>query len=321
MAGGNAHMVLSFNPNTRRGEAYECMHSRRKLYHCIRISAFDTPNWIAGENIINGMITRKRAEEWIETYGWESNFVRVKVRGLYPREDDDAVLPIEWIELAMQREAPTGPHVMGVDPAGEGTNEIIFARRNGWRHLPLIAIAKAKPMKVAERTKTESMTFKAIKTVMDAVGIGDGIHDRARQLQVPGLVAFKSNRASRKPKKYHNLGSEAWWMFREALDPDGDNPISLPYDLELMAQLSAAKWTTDGQDRIWVIPKKEWAADDESEMEQESPDRAEATILANFGAATAKPIASGGTNVTHQKKNVGGGMRRLSDRFNLRRRS
>lgn len=44
--------------------------------------------------------------------------------------------------------------------------------------------------------------------------------------------------------KFHNKRAEAWWRFREALDPDqeGGSVIALPMDTELKADLTAPKW-------------------------------------------------------------------------------
>ena len=47
--------------------------------------------------------------------------------------------------------------------------------------------------------------------------------------------------------EFANRRSEAWWKFREALEPDSGEDIALPPDAELMADLTAPTYEVDTQ--------------------------------------------------------------------------
>ena len=312
MAGGNAHMILTFNTNSKRGdEAYECMHSKSHLYHRIRISALDTPNVKAGKTIIPGMIEKRQCEEWAKTFGKNSNFYRVKVLALYPKQASDAVIPIEWIELAMRREARTkGKVSLGIDVGwdGDDADPSVIATLKGRTVMPLIVMQSKDNNEVAGRVKKEQKETGATRAWVDSIGIGAGVHDACKIEGVEGLGKIKVSKSARKKDEFVNLRSEHWWAMREALDPDGDEPMALPYDLELMGELSTATWGPARDGRIAVEAK-----DLMKKRLKRSPDRADAVILANAAGAAAVSVASGGTNPKSSGRQRQG-LRRISGR-------
>lgn len=68
MSGGNAKMVICFNPRKKSGAVYRMIQERRA--HVISMSAFDHPNVVSGRNMIPGAVTRettcRRINEWCE---------------------------------------------------------------------------------------------------------------------------------------------------------------------------------------------------------------------------------------------------------------
>ena len=77
--------------------------------------------------------------EWIETYGVDSDFVRVRVRGLPPAADELQFIDRERIKEAQKREAQSladDPLICGVDVSGGGAawNVVAFRRGGGCAH-------------------------------------------------------------------------------------------------------------------------------------------------------------------------------------------
>ncbi len=328
MAGGNAHILLLFNPNAGPGdEVYEAAHSKRHLYNYIRIAADDTPNVKAGHTVIHGMIEKVRRDEWIDTHGWNSNFVRVKVRAIHPKQSSDAVIPIEWIEKAMHREALRGRHAGGVDVARFGKDDSVIAPLDGRTIEPLIVLHGKDNVEVADAVQGEAKKRGWKRTCIDVIGLGSGVVDILvhRQLKPSiGVRGINVSRAASSKTEFANLGSEMWWTTRESLDPKGDIPMALPFDLELMAELSTPRYGTDRQGRKIVESKDDMKArlrknkKGKGESKGASPDRADAVNLAILAGASGGAVPSAGVD-PNKTPMGGGGMRRLRDRFGFRR--
>ena len=83
--------------------------------------------------------------EWIETYGVDSDFVRVRVRGLPPAADELQFIDRERIKEAQEREPQSlddDPLICGVDVCGGGAawNVAAFRRGGDARSIPRIRI-------------------------------------------------------------------------------------------------------------------------------------------------------------------------------------
>ena len=86
----------------------------------IHISAFDTPNVIARENIIPGLITIEDINKFKNRYGEDSDVYRVRVLGEFPKADVDTVISVDEVATAMEREVKVPKYwekKMGVDVA------------------------------------------------------------------------------------------------------------------------------------------------------------------------------------------------------------
>ena len=344
MAGGNAHLLILFNPNSSPGEeAYESFHKKLHLYNRITIAATDTPNVRAGRTIIPGMIEGHQVREWNQTYGWNSNFVRVKVRALFPKQDPDALIPIEWIEKAINREArlyeelsdidikkgiePWIKKVMGVDVANKGPDSSTLVKMFGRQVQPIIVLNGKDEVQVAGRIAKEVKDDGITKTCIEQDGLGVGVVDICRHEQVPGTQGIVIGSKARKPSRFPNKRSEMLWNVRESLNPHNDDPIGLPEgDLLLEGELSAIRFDQDGQGRNVVESTPALKA-----RIKRSPDRLMGLNQAIAAGSASATIPRGGVNPKRvaqgagtprdrrQRLMTGGGGRqrrkRLMDRF------
>lgn len=74
-------------------------------------------------------------QQWIDDYGEDSDFVRVRVRGLAPRMSDMQFFSSEQVTEAMRREVitlPDDPIVFGVDCARYGADRSVVFERRGY---------------------------------------------------------------------------------------------------------------------------------------------------------------------------------------------
>lgn len=76
----------------------------------------------------------KQIERWIEDYGLDHDFVRVRVRGVFPRVDAASFISYELALEATKRKLPEGnsaPIVLGVDCARYGDDKSVIYPRKG----------------------------------------------------------------------------------------------------------------------------------------------------------------------------------------------
>jgi len=196
------------------------------------------------------------------------------------------VIYTDWVRAAMARwdKRPpdgVGMSALGIDPALGGDDSTVFARRHGHWYDELVTVpGKQTSDPIETAGHAIALMRDSCTLVVDVIGIGSGCFSHLKQhvrgVDVVGLnVAEASGKRSRDGKyKFANKRSEMWWKFREALEPNLGEPIALPNDRELLADLTAPtfKLTSAGI----VIESK----DDIRKRLGRSTDKADAVIMA-----------------------------------------
>ena len=172
-------------------------------------------------------------------------------------EDDQArqVIPTEHVRLAFQRwEKMTQPtetlRAMGVDVSRGGRDATVIAKQydNYFTPLTKLDAAETKTGDDVAASVMENLTDdeKQASIVLDLTGVGSSPYDIliSHQYNVDGFVgASKSSYTDKAGRlNFVNRRAEAWWKFREALDPTSGEDIALPPDSELMADLTSPTW-------------------------------------------------------------------------------
>jgi hypothetical protein len=199
-------------------------------------------------------------------------------------------IPLVWIREAQSRWTPTPPPgipmcAIGVDASGGGSDPMVLAiRHDGW-YAPLVEVpAKDIPQHRAGAYAAGIITSyrRDLAGVMVDLGGGYGssVYERLHENQID-VRGFKGAEASTRRTKdqqlsFKNKRTEAYWKFREALDPDqpGGSPIFLPDDRHLVADLTAPSFGAPGK-VIELEPK-----DKVAERLGRSPDRGDAVVMA-----------------------------------------
>ena len=188
-------------------------------------------------------------------------------------DDANQLIPTAWIEAAMARWQPRnekGPmDSMGVDVSrgmmgavggGSSKDRTVISRRHGtwfddlkaWKGIN-VQDGPAVATKVIELRRDNAVVH------IDIVGVGTSPFDFlvASHVQTVGLNGAAQSLGMDKSGqlKFTNQRSELWWRMREALDPTNPQPLYLPNDAELLADLAAPRWwLTPGG--IQVEPKR-----------------------------------------------------------------
>ncbi len=169
------------------------------------------------------------------------------------RQDADfQVIPTAWIIAAQDRWKPDGfkdfsMTAMGFDPAGGGKDAAELCWRHGGWYAPLVTANGEQTADGSASAATIISKRRDNAPVVVDVGGGYGgavtLRLKDNGIAHAGFNGANSSTAHTRDGqlKFANKRAEAWWKFREALDPDqeGGSAVCLPPDPELRADLSA----------------------------------------------------------------------------------
>jgi hypothetical protein len=180
------HIWLAFgNPEQATGRFRECWGFRRKYWITFEVDARDSK-----------LSNKALIKQWIEQYGIDSDFIRVRVLGRPPRTGPSQMIGTDLVERAEERCRTkevepkklllSEPRIMGVDPAGgdsEHSAETVILLRQGALLFPdIVALREPDGMKVASEILHYIGLWKPDMVFMDAHGLGKPIYDRLVQL-------------------------------------------------------------------------------------------------------------------------------------------
>ena len=227
-------------------------------------------------------ITNKaQIKSWIEAYGEDSDFVRIRVRGIFPRTGEMEFISSEDVEKASQEEAssnPTDALVIGVDVARYGANETVIFFRKGRdaRTIPPIRLRGASVVQVASKVAETVNTHRIDAVFIDGGGVGGGVVDNVRALHIHCFdIQFGSKPESlgfawgTEGERYANKRAEMWGSMRQWLKSG-----AIPYDADLKAQLIGPTYTYNLKNEILLEKKEEMM-----KRGLDSPDLADALAL------------------------------------------
>jgi hypothetical protein len=201
--------------------------------------------------------------EWIEDYGIDSDFVRVRVRGLPPSASDVQYIGLNLVTEAQRRPVALlgdEPLVCGLDVARGGDDNCVFYFRRGAdaRSIPPIRIPGEKSR---DSTRVVSRAAEVLDSVydgqrvahlfVDGTGIGGPIVDRLKQLNYKNVTEVQFGGDSPDPQ-LANMRAYIWSRMRDWLQARG----AIPGDVTLETDLTGPGYHHDNQDRL-VLESKE----------------------------------------------------------------
>lgn len=247
------------NPTRCEGRFKECFGKYRHRWITKQIDSRD----VEGTN-------KEKFQQWIDDYGIDSDFVKVRVRGLFPSASPDKLISQEQYDACVKYNAVEYEwfaKVMGVDVARFGTNKNAVCLRQGRKVYPFVSWFGLDAMQSASRIVEQYQIHNPDAVFIDEGGLGGPIIDRVRQL-IPKEKVFGVQFGSKasKPTRFYNKRAEMWWTLKEAIE----EKVDITSDQELNDDLLVVPYMFDGKNRI-QLPKKE-------DMEF-SPDKGDALAL------------------------------------------
>jgi hypothetical protein len=229
---------------------------------------------------------KEKIAQDVETYGEDSDYIRVKIRGEFPRQSTDQFISSDVVAAARRRPGAfnaTDPLIYGVDIGHKGVDETVIFRRRGndAKSMPPIimrpnADRKDWLMHVAGRIAELALKEMPDAIFIDGGGVGAGVPERLEQLNVPNVMPILFG--SKSPNSmYMNRGSYMYGCMREWLEDNG----AIPDDEVLSIQLTTREYFYHDVKNAIMLESK----DDMREREgtagggHASPDRADGLAL------------------------------------------
>jgi hypothetical protein len=282
-----------------RGRNYDYKEAKRVAFY-LRVStgdgqqtienqrqALDRHRWDCGHidsRLVEGT-NKPQLEQWVRDYGEESDFVRVRVRGVFPHAGSMQFISSDLVEAAARSDREIfrlrdEPVIMGVDVARFGDDASVLRFRQGRdaRSIPPIKLRNVDTMALAARIADESARYKVDAIFVDGGGVGGGVVDRCRQIGLKVTEVQFGGRSDRaqvdqdRPVGYSNKRAEIWGAMRDWL-PGG----AIDNDPELIADLTGVEYgyvLRDGRDCVQLERKE-----DMKRRGLASPDNADALAL------------------------------------------
>lgn len=215
-------------------------------------------------------------KSWIDEYGEDSDFVRVRVKGMFPRAGyDNFIAPGMVTEARRRRLDPRIYQIhqkfLSVDPARFGDDSTVITLRQGQRALFQLELQGFDGFDIGGRVQNLAREHAPIAAIVyDAIGNGaelDGVLKRMN-LGIP-LMPIMWGQPAKDVNQYFNQRSEAWGAMRTWLETG-----QVPDDDELADQLTGLSYGYDGKMRIQLESKK-----DARKRGVKSPDKADSLAL------------------------------------------
>jgi hypothetical protein len=236
-------------------------------------------------------VSRKWAEQRARQWGTSTAVYNNRVLGEFWSSDEDSLVPLSWVEAANERyqawidegRPPAGgPHMIGVDVARSGTDKTVIAVREGDVITELRTTVREDTMATSGRVKGLLEADPEATAVVDVIGIGAGVVDRLRELNMK-TEAFNASAGTKRKDATNELGmsnlrSAGWWNLREMLDPARNAKLALPPDDELLGDLTSLHWRAMSGGKIQVESK-----DDIRKRIGRSTDKGDAVMQACWG--------------------------------------
>lgn len=227
------------------------------------------------------MANKAHIQKWVDDYGEDHDFVRVRVRGVFPRSGDLQFIGLDLVGAAQRRQPQGFEHfakVIGVDVARHGDDQSVITLRQHNKVWPQKRLRVANLMDLADIVAMHIHEFKPDAVFVDATGMGWGVIDRLRQLNFGDLVfAVQVGEKANNEARYVRKRDELWDAGKTWLSEGG----CLPIDPELEVDLTAPQYGYDDRMRIEIESK-----DDMKKRGLSSPDSADSLLL-----TFASPIA------------------------------
>lgn len=264
--------VVFGNPTRNTGRFRECF---RKFKHRWKTRQIDSRE-VEGTN-------KTQFEKWVEDYGEDSDFVKVRVRGMFPSASLKQFISTDDVDGAYgldlrPEQYNFAPKIIGVDPAWEGDDEFVISMRQGLNFQILRTIPKNdNDMEMASLIAMIEDDEKADAVFIDG-GYGTGIVSAGKTMKRKWQLVWFSGKPN--DSGCLNKRAEMWKLTRDWLKDGG----AIPKDPTLHQELIGPETVARMDGKLQIESKKDMKA-----RGLPSPNRADSLVLTFAHPVTGKP--------------------------------
>ena len=254
------------NPTRNTGRFSECFS---KLRHRWQVRQIDSRNV--------KLTNKPQIQKWVEDYGEDSDYIRVRVRGVFPNVSDRQFIPSSYVEMARTRKIPGNQcnyaaKIISVEPSWTGGDETVVSMRQGNIFKILARYPKNDDDFIMAGYVAKFEDEESADAVFIDYGYGTGIYSAGKQLKREWiLIPFGGGSMD---AGFLNKRGEMWNSMKQWLRDGG----AIPDDPILCAQITSPEYyviATGPHAGKVVLEAKE----DMKKRGIESPNRADALAL------------------------------------------
>ncbi len=301
---GEPIIILFGNPTRNTGYFRDCFKENNQVRqedgysvdgNVITVDAMKWKTWQIDSRTVEGA-NLALAEGLIERYGEDSDYVRVRVKGIFPKASVDQLIPEPVIDAAMERitrdeEYRSLPVVFGLDIAGAGDDKTVLWMRQGTVARELFAELELNETEdIVDRVLDEARIYNPDTVFVDTTGVGWGTYTVLKNYVRCRGINFAEKSSD---PQYLNIRAEGYHRLKDWLKCGGDIPHD---DKELKDELEAIEYFEAGNGKRQLIDKK----DIKRELER-SPDKADALMLCCVRDVTPVNIKNKSENKEHRR--------------------
>jgi hypothetical protein len=178
--------------------------------------------------------------QWEADEGEDSDFFRVRVRGVFPRQGDTQFIASSVVFAARHYKAEGYeylPIILACDVARFGDDQTVLGYRQGRKYVQLEKFRNRDTQFTANRVIHHMQSLSPSATIVDASGVGGGVVDYCRSLSYD-VFGFDGGESAFDPTKYFNRRAEVWGKANDWLKAGAE----IPDDEELASDLTGPQF-------------------------------------------------------------------------------
>jgi len=288
MTTDGAMWICFGNPTRNQGRFRECWREFRNRWITFEVDGREAK-----------MTNKAQIKHWIDDYGEDSDFVRVRVRGMFPRAASMQLVSEETVDGAVARfkathgdrvekaiaRGPGGleryrleqnalaPRIMAVDVARQGADQTVIGMRQGRTFVVLAKYRELETTQVAYQVFDWWQKEHPDHVLVDEVGIGAGVVDLLTEMGVE-VIGVNAGVKAMQPARFLNRRAEMMWLTNEWLKEGG----MIPPDKELRMDLTTPEYGfSDRTMKVQIESKEDMRA-----RGMASPDTGDALAMTFF---------------------------------------
>ena len=209
----------------------------------------------------NAKFTNKQQiAEWIEDYGEDSDFVRVRVRGECPRVGSTQLIPGEVVATCRKYKAVAYsglPKILSVDVARFGDDRSVIGLRQGRQFRILAKLRGVDTVQLAERVIGFITSEQPDAVVIDGDGLGAGCVDHLRHRGFSDSVfEFHGGARAFDAAAFYNRRAEVWSQMADWLKAGAQ----IPDDPEMEVDLCGVQYGYSSKSQVQLERKEDMKA-------------------------------------------------------------